>query len=532
MQRSLSSLLSSTCIVSRSRIVARSSAFFTPSSLRSFTSSKMAAVQKGDFNAALYTPLAEFDPEVQNLVDRETFRQFRGLELIASENLTSLAVMEANGSMFTNKYSEGLPGARYYGGNEVVDELEILCQKRALTAFHLDEKTWGVNVQPYSGSTANFATFTALIQPQDRIMGLGLADGGHLTHGAFTPKRNISASSIYFQSMPYRVDPETGLIDYDELEKNATEFKPRILICGASAYPRDFDFARLRKIADINGSYLIGISIFDRMDMAHVSGLVAAQVLNDPFESCDVVTTTTHKTLRGPRAGLIFFRKDKESDMEKRINDAVFPACQGGPHNNPTHLILSLALAPQTIAGIAVTLKQVASPEFLAYAKQIVANTKAIAAKLLEHDYKLQTNGSDNHLVLWDLRPIGLTGSKIEKICDLAHITLNKNSVPGDKSATVPGGVRVGTNALTSRSMKEPEMEIVAEFLHRAVQIALSAQKECGSKLLKDFVKTVTEGEGESRKALQQLAKDVNEFAEKYPLPGVPDSSSIKRVEA
>ncbi|SCZ97194.1 BZ3500_MvSof-1268-A1-R1_Chr4-2g07052 [Microbotryum saponariae] len=497
----------------------------------------MAAVQKGDFNVDLYTPLAEFDPEVQKLVDRETFRQFRGLELIASENLTSLAVMEANGSMFTNKYSEGLPGARYYGGNEVVDELEILCQKRALTAFHLDEKTWGVNVQPYSGSTANFATFTALIQPQDRIMGLGLADGGHLTHGAFTPKRNISASSIYFQSMPYRVDPETGLIDYDELEKNATEFKPRILICGASAYPRDFDFARLRKIADINGSYLM-------MDMAHVSGLVAAQVLNDPFEYCDVVTTTTHKTLRGPRAGLIFFRKDKESDMEKRINDAVFPACQGGPHNN-------------TIAGIAVTLKQVASPEFLAYAKQIVANTKAIAAKLLEHDYKLQTNGSDNHLVLWDLRPIGLTGSKIEKICDLAHITLNKNSVPGDKSATVPGGVRVGTNALTSRSMKEPEMEVVAEFLHRAVQIAvstiprsfvsrvlrlthsnhglctqLSAQKECGSKLLKDFVKTVTEGEGESRKALQQLAKDVNEFAEKFPLPGVPDSSSIKRVEA
>ncbi|KDE04809.1 serine hydroxymethyltransferase 1 [Microbotryum lychnidis-dioicae p1A1 Lamole] len=512
MQRSLSSLLSSTSIVSRSRLAARPSAFFTSSSLRSFTSSRMAAVQKGDFNVDLYTPLAEFDPEVQKLVDRETFRQFRGLELIASENLTSLAVMEANGSMFTNKYSEGLPGARYYGGNEVVDELEILCQKRALTAFHLDEKTWGVNVQPYSGSTANFATFTALIQPQDRIMGLGLADGGHLTHGAFTPKRNISASSIYFQSMPYRVDPETGLIDYDELEKNATEFKPRILICGASAYPRDFDFARLRKIADINGSYLM-------MDMAHVSGLVAAQVLNDPFEYCDVVTTTTHKTLRGPRAGLIFFRKDKESDMEKRINDAVFPACQGGPHNN-------------TIAGIAVTLKQVASPEFLAYAKQIVANTKAIAAKLLEHDYKLQTNGSDNHLVLWDLRPIGLTGSKIEKICDLAHITLNKNSVPGDKSATVPGGVRVGTNALTSRSMKEPEMEVVAEFLHRAVQIALSAQKECGSKLLKDFVKTVTEGEGESRKALQQLAKDVNEFAEKFPLPGVPDSSSIKRVEA
>ncbi|KAK4052579.1 glycine hydroxymethyltransferase shm1 [Microbotryomycetes sp. JL221] len=463
-----------------------------------------------DFNACLYQSLSEADPEVQALVDRETYRQFRGLELIASENLTSLAVMEANGSMFTNKYSEGLPGARYYGGNEVVDELEVLCQQRALAAFNVSSEQWGVNVQPYSGSTANFATFTALIQPQDRIMGLGLADGGHLTHGAFTPKRNISASSIYFQSLPYQVDPATGLIDYDALEKNAILFKPRILICGASAYPRDFDYERLRKIADINGSYLM-------MDMAHISGLVAAQVTNDPFKYCDVVCTTTHKTLRGPRAGLIFFRKDKESDLEKRINDAVFPACQGGPHNN-------------TIAGIAVALKQVNTQEFKDYAKQIITNTKTIAKCLIAHDYKLQTDGSDNHLVLWDLRPLGLTGSKIEKICDLAHITLNKNSVPGDKSATVPGGVRVGTNALTSRSMREKEMETVADFLHRAVQIALQAQDEAGSKKLVDFVKVVTEGNGASKQALTQLAKEVNEFAEQYPLPGVPDSSTIKRV--
>ncbi|BGP03116.1 glycine hydroxymethyltransferase shm1 [Rhodotorula toruloides] len=210
-----------------------------------------------DFNKCLYTPLAEADPEIQALVDRETYRQFRGLELIASENLTSLAVMQANGSVFTNKYSEGLPGARYYGGNEVVDELEVLCQNRALEAFHLDGAKWGVNVQPYSGSTANFAAFTALIQPQDRIMGLNLADGGHLTHGAYTRKRKISASSIYFQPLPYQVDHSTGIIDYDALEKNAILFKPRILICGASAYPRDWDYARLRKIADINGSYLM-----------------------------------------------------------------------------------------------------------------------------------------------------------------------------------------------------------------------------------------------------------------------------------
>ncbi|KWU41243.1 glycine hydroxymethyltransferase [Rhodotorula sp. JG-1b] len=474
----------------------------------------MSAIPKipipNDFNKDLYTPLAEADPEIQALVERETYRQFRGLELIASENLTSLAVMEANGSMFTNKYSEGLPGARYYGGNEVVDELEILCQKRALAAFHLDEKVWGVNVQPYSGSTANFAAFTALIQPQDRIMGLGLADGGHLTHGAYTPKRKISASSIYFQSLPYQVDPSTGLIDYDALEKNVVLFKPRILICGASAYPRDWDFARLRKIADINGSYLM-------MDMAHISGLVAAQVSNNPFELCDVVTTTTHKTLRGPRAGLIFFRKDKESDIEKRINDAVFPACQGGPHNN-------------TIAAVAVALKQAASPAFREYAAQIVKNTKTIAEELLKRGYKLQTEGSDNHLVLWDLRPLGLTGSKIEKICDLAHVTLNKNSVPGDKSAATPGGVRIGTNALTSRSMYEPEMRVVADFLHRAVQIGLKAQEEAGTKLLRDFVAKL-EGSGEAAKALQALTQDVHEFAEKFPLPAVPDSSRIKRVE-
>ncbi|GAA5871173.1 hypothetical protein JCM8547_001477 [Rhodosporidiobolus lusitaniae] len=471
------------------------------------TLARHAALQQ---NKGLYTPLAQEDPEIQALIDRETYRQFRGLELIASENLTSLAVMEANGSMFTNKYSEGLPGARYYGGNEVTDELERLCQSRALEAFHLDPAVWGVNVQPYSGSTANFAAFTALIQPHDRIMGLGLADGGHLTHGAFTPKRKISASSIYFESLPYQVDPSTGLIDYDALEKNATLFKPRILICGASAYPRDFDYQRLRKIADINGSYLM-------MDMAHISGLVAAQVQGNPFELCDVVCTTTHKTLRGPRAGLIFFRKDKEADLEKRINDAVFPACQGGPHNN-------------TIAAVAVALKQAASPAFKEYAAQVIKNTQTLAAELGKHGYKVQTGGSENHLVLLDLRPNGLTGSKVEKVCDLAHITLNKNSVPGDKSAATPGGVRIGSNALTSRSMKEAEMVEVAGFIARAFALALEAQEEAGSKLLKDFVAKLT-GDGPSAQKLKQLSADVNAFAEKYPLPGVPDSASIKRIE-
>ena len=319
--------------------------------------------------------------------------------------------MEANGSILTNKYSEGLPGARYYGGNEYIDELENLCRKRALEAFNLDPSKWGVNVQPYSGSTANFAALTALLQPQDRLMGLGLPDGGHLTHGYYTAKKKMTASSIYFQSLPYATDPSTNLIDYPELDKQAKIFKPRLIICGASAYPRDWEYGKLKSVAEREGAWLM-------CDMAHTSGLVAAQQLNNPFDYCDVVTTTTHKTLRGPRAGLIFFRKDLENakDLEKRVNEAVFPACQGGPHNN-------------TIAAIATALKQVAQPEFKAYAKQVILNAQTLAETLRKYGYKLQTDGSDNHIVLLDLRPLKLTGSKVEKVCDLLGITINSTSV-------------------------------------------------------------------------------------------------------
>lgn len=445
---------------------------------------------------------------MQQIIDDETYRQFTGLELIASENLTALAVMQANGSILTDKYSEGLPGARYYGGNEYIDKLERLTQERALKAFDLDPAVWGVNVQPYSGSTANFAAFTALLQPQDRVMGLGLPDGGHLTHGYYTAKKKITASSIYFQSFPYQVNRETGYIDYERLRTNANLFKPRLVVCGGSAYPRDWDYKTIDSIAREQGAYML-------CDMAHISGLVAAKEQNNPFEYCDVVTTTTHKTLRGPRAGLIFFRKDRD-DLEARVNGAVFPACQGGPHNN-------------TIAAVAVALKQAASPEFKQYAVQVRANSQAIARKLVSYGYRLQTDGSDNHLVLWDLRPLGLTGSKIEKLCDFVHITLNKNAVAGDTSAVVPGGVRIGTNSLTSRSMGEKEMETVAEFLHRTVEIAGQLQKEAGSKLLKDFVAKATSGDGEGRKQLLQLKEDVFAFATKYPLPGVPDPSKTKK---
>ncbi|THH07886.1 hypothetical protein EW145_g3077 [Phellinidium pouzarii] len=465
-------------------------------------------------NKDLYKPLAELDPDVQNIIDKETWRQWSGLELIASENLTSRATMEANGSILTNKYSEGLPSARYYGGNEWIDELEELCRKRALEAFHLDPTKWGVNVQPYSGSTAkyvmfhiglqrilrahltaslsdSFAALTALIQPQDRLMGLGLPDGGHLTHGYYTAKKKITASSIYFQSFPYGLDPASHLIDYTKLAEQARLFKPRLIICGASAYPRDWDYASLRATANEHGAFLMA-------DIAHTSGLVAAQVLADPFEHCDVVTTTTHKTLRGPRAGLIFFRKDLKNaeDLEKRVNESVFPACQGGPHNN-------------TIAGIATALKQACSPTWQAYAKQVISNAQTLATELVNYGHKIQTNGTDNHLVLWDLRPSGVTGSKVEKICDLVGITINK-------SAQAPGGIRLGTSALTSRNMTEEDHKTVAGLLHRTVQLSLKLQKEAGSKLLKDFVRVA-----EKSVEVHALRVEVRAFARRWPLPGV-----------
>ncbi|RIA92213.1 serine hydroxymethyltransferase [Glomus cerebriforme] len=458
----------------------------------------MSSREVDSWNSSLNTSLQDEDKEIYDLIQKEKYRQFSGLELIASENFTSLAVMEANGSPLTNKYSEGLPGARYYGGNEYIDQVENLCRQRALQAYHLNPEEWGVNVQSYSGSTANFSALTALIQPHDRLMGLDLPSGGHLTHGWQTSKKKISSSSIYFESMPYRVNSETGIIDYDRLEENASLFRPKLIICGASAYTRDWEYAKLRKIADQHGAYLMA-------DIAHIGGLVAGQEANNPFELCDVVTTTTHKTLRGPRAGLIFFRK--KDDLENRVNNAVFPSCQGGPHNN-------------TIAAVAVALKQVASPEFKQYAKQVRVNAKALGEALVGYGYKLVTGGTDNHLVLWDLRPLKLTGSKVEKICDMVNITVNKNSIHGDVNMLAPGGVRIGTPALTSRSFKEQDFVKVAEYLHRAVQIALSVQEKAGSKMMKDFVIACQDNED-----IANLKKEVETFATSFPMPGFDPSN-------
>ena len=390
--------------------------------------------------------------------------------------------MECLGSCLTNKYSEGYPGHRYYGGNEYIDQIELLCQKRALEAYHLDPKKWGVNVQPYSGSPANLAVYTGLLRPGSRMMGLDLPSGGHLTHGYYT------------------FNAKTGLIDYDELEKLAGIFKPELIVAGFSAYPRDLDYARFRKVADQNGAILM-------MDMAHISGLVATGEAANPFEYCDIVTTTTHKSLRGPRAGMIFFRKD-ERDFEKKINDAVFPGLQGGPHDHQ-------------VAAIATQLREVATPEFKQYCKQIKANAKALAQALMDKGYTVCTNGTDNHLILWDVRPLGLTGSKVEKVCDLINISLNKNTVHGDRSAQSPGGVRIGTPALTTRGLKEADFVKVAGFLDRAVKIALDVQKVSGKKL-KDYVVAL-----DSNKDIPVLAHDVAVFATSFPLPGF-DTETMK----
>lgn len=456
----------------------------------------------------LHENLWESDPELMDLVRKEKKRQIQGLEMIASENFTSLSVLQCLSSCLHNKYSEGLPGQRYYGGNEYIDEIELLAQKRALEAYRLNPEEWGCNVQPYSGSPANFAVYTGLIEPHGRIMGLDLPDGGHLTHGFMTATKKISATSIFFESMPYKVDPVTGLIDYDKLEESARVFKPKIIIAGISCYSRCLDYKRFRQIADANGAYLFA-------DMAHISGLVAAGVIPSPFEFADVVSTTTHKSLRGPRAGVIFYRKGVRSvkangdkvlyDLESKINQAVFPGLQGGPHNH-------------AIAGIATCMLQAQTPEFKDYQVQIIKNARALCDGLLKKGYSISTGGTDVHLVLVDLRPAGITGARAEYVLEEISIACNKNTVPGDKSALNPSGIRLGTPALTTRGLTEGDMAKVVDFIDRGLQLSKEITAVSGPKLA-DFKRVLHEDPNFNAK-VQALKKEVQTYSEKFPMPG------------
>jgi glycine hydroxymethyltransferase len=396
------------------------------------------------------------DTLVFELLQKELKRQREGIELIASENFTSLQVMQAAGSVATNKYAEGYPGKRYYGGCEVVDEIESLAIDRLKKVFNA---SWA-NVQPHSGAQANTAVFLACLKPGDKILGLDLSMGGHLTHGS---PANFSGKT--YQAFFYGVDRETGLVNYEQLEETARREKPKMIICGASAYSRDWDYARIRSVADEIGALVLA-------DIAHPAGLVAAGILNDPFDHCHIVTSTTHKTLRGPRGGVIMMRHDFENpfglkdpkgnmrSMSALLDLAVFPGMQGGPLEH-------------VIAAKAVAFGEILDPSFAEYQQMVLLNAQKMAAAFVAKDYHLISGGTDNHLMLIDLRNKNITGKKAQETLDKAHITLNKNSVPyDDKSPFVTSGIRIGVPAITTRGLKTEHMQTVVEMIDKVLMHA------------------------------------------------------------
>jgi len=410
----------------------------------------------------MWENLKKSDPEIFHWVKEELNRQRNTLEMIASENFTSLAVLDAQGSVLTNKYAEGYPAKRYYGGCIFVDEVENIARQRALDIFGADH----VNVQPHSGSQANMAVYMAILKPGDTVLGMNLAHGGHLTHGSL-----VNFSGILYRFISYGVHPDTENINYDELEKLAVEYKPKLIVAGASAYPRFIDFERLGKISGQIGAYLM-------VDMAHIAGLVAASVHPSPIPYADFVTTTTHKTLRGPRGGMIFCRKDFAGTIDK----AVFPGTQGGP-------------LLHVIAGKAVALKEAQSEDFKVYQRQTVKNAAALAVSLKEKGFRLVSDGTDNHLILIDVRNQGITGKEAEKYLDQVGITVNKNAIPFDpEKPNTTSGIRIGTPSCTTRGMKEKEMSVIAKLICRTF--------ESKNDIL----------------ALEKITHDVNQLCQQFPL--------------
>lgn len=419
------------------------------------------------------------DPEIFQVLQSETDRQTSKLELIASENFVSPAVLEATGSVLTNKYAEGYPGKRYYGGCEFADMAEELARERLKKLF----KAEYVNVQPHSGSQANMAVLMTFLKPGDKFMGLSLAHGGHLTHGS-----PVNFSGKLYQAIGYELNENTGLLDYDKIAELAKKEKPKLIITGASAYSRDWDYKKFREIADSIGAFLM-------CDMAHPAGLIAKGFLNNPLEYCDIVTSTTHKTLRGPRGGIILMGKDKENPwglttpkgdrvkmMSELIDGMVMPGIQGGPL---MHVIMAKAVA----------FGEALKDSFKTYANQVIRNAKALASKLNEYGFDVVSGGTDNHLMLIDLTNKNVTGKQAEIALEKAGITVNKNMVPFDKrSPFVTSGIRIGTPALTTRGMKEKEMEIIADIINRAIQ---------------NF---------ENEKVLEDLKKEVKQLTSGFPL--------------
>jgi len=418
------------------------------------------------------------DKAIFDLLGKELERQRTGIELIASENFTSLEVMKAMGSVATNKYAEGYPGKRYYGGCEVVDEIETLAIERLKKVFNA---SWA-NVQPHSGAQANTAVFLACLKPGDAILGLDLSMGGHLTHGS---PANFSGKT--YRAFFYSVDKETGLVNYEELERVARAEKPKMIICGASAYSRDWDYKRIRAVADEVGALVLA-------DIAHPAGLIAAGLLNDPFDHCHIVTSTTHKTLRGPRGGIIALRHDFENPMgikdpkgnirlmSQCLDLAVFPGMQGGPLEH-------------VIAAKAVAFGEILTDDFKAYGQQIISNAQAMAKAFVDKGYQLISNGTDNHLMLIDLRNKNITGKKAQETLDRAHITLNKNAVPyDDKSPFVTSGIRIGVPAVTTRGLKENDMKVIANMIDK---VLINADDE---------------------QVVASVKSDVNEFMKSFPL--------------